>query len=232
MRVIDKDSIAVIQSKSADNLILIDKPEYWSSFDVVKKIRYLTRIKKVGHGGTLDPFATGLLILGTGKETKALSQISSSTKEYIATIEFGTTTDTFDITGTITKEVAVKESIEIKPILESFRGESKQIPPMFSAKKINGKRLYKIARKGIEVERKTQNINIFEIDLLNDDGSNIDIFVKCSKGTYLRTLANDIGIKSGYGAYLKKLRRVAIDNYTIKKALTVGEFDEYWKSLH
>jgi tRNA pseudouridine55 synthase len=234
MRVIDKDSIKIFQDKSTDNLILIDKPAQWSSFDVVKKIRYLTRIKKVGHGGTLDPFATGLLILGTGKETKILSQISNATKEYVATIEFGKTTDTYDVTGNIVDQIKNPGSIdsEFKPLLESFLGKSKQIPPMFSAKKVGGKRLYKIARKGIEIERKAQNIVIYEINQVSIVGPCIDVYVKCSKGTYLRSLAHDIGIKSGYGAYLKQLRRVAIDDYNIKRALSVEDFNDYWCSLN
>jgi tRNA pseudouridine55 synthase len=232
MRIIDKDSIKVFQDRSSDNLILIDKPEKWSSFDVVKKIRYLTRIKKVGHGGTLDPFATGLLILGTGKETKVLSQISNSTKEYIASIEFGKTTDTYDVTGTVINENSVPQNIELEDLLDTFKGKMLQIPPMFSAKKVNGKRLYKIARKGIEIERKAQNITIYELNLLNKADSIIEIFVKCSKGTYLRSLAHDIGEKSGYGAYLRCLKRVAVDHYSIDKALSVEEFNTYWKSLH
>jgi tRNA pseudouridine55 synthase len=231
MRVINKDSIKVLQDKSADNLILIDKPESWSSFDVVKKIRYLTRIKKVGHGGTLDPFATGLLILGTGRETKFLSHISNSTKEYIATVEFGKKTETFDVTGNILNEIPLTAKIDYKSILQTFEGNSQQIPPMFSAKKIGGKRLYKIARKGIEIERKAQNITIYKIKLLAERGSVIDIYVKCSKGTYLRSLANDIGERSGYGAYLKSLRRTAIDDYKIEKALSIEDFKDYWDAL-
>ena len=232
MRVIDKDTIKKFQDKSSNNLILIDKPQKWSSFDVVKKVRSLTRIRKVGHGGTLDPFATGLLILGTGKETKMLSQISNSTKEYIASIEFGRTTDTYDITGNTIEQTAVINKIEFQPILETFIGETKQVPPMFSAKKVAGKRLYKIARKGIEIEREAQLIKIHEIKLLKEKKSCIDIYVKCSKGTYIRSLAHDIGEKSGYGAYLKNLRRVAVDNYNINKALSIEDFDIYWRSLH
>ncbi len=234
MRVIDKDTIRVLQDKSSDNLILIDKPAQWTSFDVVKKIRYLTRIKKVGHGGTLDPFATGLLILGTGKETKILAQISNATKEYIATIEFGKSTDTYDVTGNIINQVDDPGVLflDFKPILESFLGESKQIPPMFSAKKVRGKRLYKMARKGIEIERKAQNIFIYEIKQLKRNESCIEVYVKCSKGTYLRSLAQDIGEKSGYGAFLKSLRRVAIDDYNIEKALSVKDFNDYWNSLN
>ncbi len=234
MRVIDRDTIRVLHDKSPDNLILIDKPADWTSFDVVKKIRYLTRIKKVGHGGTLDPFATGLLILGTGKETKILAQISNATKEYIATIEFGKSTDTYDVTGNIINQVDDTGVLylDFKPILESFLGENKQIPPMFSAKKVGGKRLYKMARKGIEIERKAQNIFIHEIKQLKRDGFCIDLYVKCSKGTYLRSLAQDIGEKSGYGAFLKNLRRVAIDDYNIEKALSVKDFNDYWNSLN
>jgi tRNA pseudouridine55 synthase len=232
MRIIDKDSIKEIQEKSSDNLILIDKPEKWSSFDVVKKVRYLTRIKKVGHGGTLDPFATGLLILGTGNETKSLSRISGSSKEYIATIEFGTTTDTYDVTGKIVKQMPIQNKIEYKALLKTFRGVRQQIPPMFSAKKVGGKRLYKIARKGIEIERKAHAITLYDIKLLDSSGSFITIYVKCSKGTYLRSLAHDIGEKSGYGAYLKNLRRVAIDNFIIDKALSLKDFNDYWSSLN
>jgi len=234
MRVIDRDTIKVLQEKSFDNLILIDKPATWSSFDVVKKIRNLTKIKKVGHSGTLDPFATGLLILGTGKETKVLAQISDATKEYIATIEFGKSTDTYDVTGIIMNQVDISGIIDFdfKPILDSFLGESQQIPPMFSAKKVGGKRLYKMARKGIELERNPHNIFIYDIKQLKRDSSALDVYVKCSKGTYLRSLAFEIGAKSGYGAFLKSLRRVAIDNFNIEKALTVNDFQNYWSSLN
>lgn len=234
MRVIDRDSIKYLHDKSSDNLILIDKPEKWTSFDVVKKIRFLTKIKKVGHGGTLDPFATGLLILGTGKETKVLGKISNSTKEYIATIQFGKSTDSYDVTGNIINQVEDPGLInfDFDPIFESFLGESEQVPPMYSAKKVGGKRLYKMARKGIEIERKAQHINIYELKQLRRDGANFDIYVKCSKGTYLRSLAHDVGEKSGYGAFLKDLRRVAIDDYRIEKALSVKDFNDYWMSLN
>jgi len=234
MRVIDRDTIKVLQEKSFDNLILIDKPAQWSSFDVVKKIRNLTRIKKVGHSGTLDPFATGLLILGTGKETKVLAQICDTTKEYIASIEFGKNTDTYDVTGTVINQFDISgiSDFNFKPILDSFLGENQQLPPMFSAKKVGGKRLYKMARKGIEIERSTHNIFIYEIKQLKRESSCLNVYVKCSKGTYLRSLAHDIGKKSGYGAYLKSLRRVAIDNFKIEKALTLNDFHKFWSSLN
>jgi tRNA pseudouridine55 synthase len=227
MRVIDKDAVRSVGQKSDDNLILIDKPERWSSF-------HATGIKKVGHGGTLDPFATGLLIIGTGKETKSLSNISNATKDYIANIELGKSTDTYDVTGKITKEKFIDDisGLNIEQILESFLGEIMQIPPMFSAKKIRGKRLYKMARKGIEVERKAQRINIFELKLVASVNNQIEVYIKCSKGTYIRTLAHDIGNKCGYGAYLKSLRRVAINDYVIEKALILQDFIQYWKSLN
>jgi tRNA pseudouridine55 synthase len=234
MRVIDRDTVRVLKDKSSDNLILIDKPAEWTSFDVVKKIRYLTRIKKVGHGGTLDPFATGLLILGTGKETKTLGQISNSTKEYIASIQFGKSTDTYDVTGNIVSQVDDPGIIDFdfQQIFDSFLGESKQVPPMYSAKKVGGKRLYKMARKGIEIERNPHHIFIYELNQLKRDGALFDVYVKCSKGTYLRALAHDMGEISGYGAFLKNLRRVAIDDYRIEKALSVEDFNKYWDSLN
>ena len=234
MRIIDSDTIKILQDKSSDNLILIDKPAQWSSFDVVRKIRNFTRIKKVGHGGTLDPFATGLLILGTGRGTKILTRISDATKEYIATIEFGKCTDTNDVTGTIMNQIENSDitDFDFEPILDSFLGESQQVPPMFSAKKVGGKRLYKMARKGIEIEREAQNIFIYEIKQLKKDSISLEVYVKCSKGTYLRSLAFDIGKKSGHGAFLKTLRRIAIDNFNIEKALTVNDFHQYWSSLN
>ena len=223
-----------MESKTNDNLILLDKPVDWSSFDVVKKIRSLTRIKKVGHGGTLDPFATGLLILGTGKETKNLSTISNARKTYVATIEFGRTTDSYDITGAETGQAELTgfENLEMSSLLKSFLGESLQLPPMYSAKKVDGKRLYKLARKGIEIERKPHQIVLYDITELRRETYAIEISVECSKGTYIRSLAHDIGIKSGYGAYLKALRRTAIDDFQVEKALTVHDFNDYWKMLN
>ena len=234
MRIIDKETVRFLNEKSPDNLILIDKPIEWSSFDVVKKVRYLTKIKKVGHAGTLDPFATGLLILGTGRETRILSQISNATKEYIASIQLGKSTDTYDITGQVIEETDIIDidETEIQSNLESFLGEYEQIPPMYSAKKVNGKRLYKLARAGKEIERKAQYVFIYEIKQLSRRDSELEFYIKCSKGTYIRSLAHDIGRKCGCGAFLNSLRRVAIDDYVIEKALTVQEFSQYWQSLN
>lgn len=234
MRVINKETFQTHLDKSADNIILIDKPEGWSSFDVVKKIRYLTGIKKVGHGGTLDPFATGLLILGTGQQTKSLSGITNATKEYLAGVELGKSTDTHDITGEVQGISSLNDlhEIDVTSILKSFEGEIEQIPPMFSAKKIGGKRLYKLAREGKEVERKPQKIVIYDIREEQRSGTLIEIYVKCSKGTYIRSLAHDIGHKCGCGAFLRTLRRTAIDAYRIEDALSIQAFEQYWKNLN
>ena len=234
MRIIDKKSVEHLDEKSADNLILIDKPADWSSFDVVKKVRFLTRIKKVGHSGTLDPFATGLLILGTGKETKTLTRIIGSTKEYLATLQLGESTDTYDITGTRLTQTDISgiESYNFKSVLDTFIGENDQVPPMYSAKKVGGKRLYKIARQGIEIKRDPHKIQIYEIKELKREGSLLEIYIKCSKGTYIRSLANDIGKRSGYGAFLMNLRRISIDKFVVENALSVQEFSDYWHSLN
>jgi len=234
MRVINKDTISSYRDTTADNIILIDKPEGWSSFDVVKKIRYLTRIKKVGHAGTLDPFATGLLIIGTGKQTKSLTGISNATKEYRAGIELGKSTDTYDVTGEIVETFPEMDlsKFDFDAVLNSFRGEIQQIPPMFSAKKIDGKRLYKLARQGKEVERKPQKVFIYEIREENRGDSLVDVYVKCSKGTYIRSLAHDIGQKCNNGAFLRTLRRVAVDKYRIDEALSLQVFEKYWNDLN
>ncbi len=234
MRIISKDTIDSHRDKTADNIILIDKPEGWSSFDVVKKIRYLTGIKKVGHGGTLDPFATGLLIIGTGRQTKSLTGISNAAKEYMAGIEMGKSTDTYDGTGEIKESFPDTDlsKIDFEAVLSSFKGEIEQIPPMFSAKKINGKRLYKLARQGKEVERKPQKIIIYDIWEEGRDKSLIDVYVKCSKGTYVRSLAHDIGRQCDSGAFLRTLRRTAVDDFRIEDALSIQVFEQYWKNLN
>lgn len=233
-RIINKESILSIKSTFPDNVILIDKPVDWTSFDVVKKIKNIGRFKKVGHAGTLDPFAEGLLIIGTGEETKKLKYWSDADKNYFANIEFGKQTDTFDVTGNITESKEMKEIdwVNINKILASFIGTTDQLPPMFSAKKVNGVRLYKLARKGKEIERKTQKIRIEKLDMISHDEKNIQIDIHCSKGTYVRTIAHDIGLKSGYGAYLKSLRRNAIGNFSVNDALSIGQFESFWKNLN
>jgi tRNA pseudouridine55 synthase len=233
-RIISKKTVDKINQKAEDNLILMDKPTEWTSFDVVKKIRTIGRFRKVGHAGTLDPFATGLLILGTGKLTRDLTHISESVKAYTAKITFGTVTDTYDVTGDILekKEISKIDASRVRQVIESFIGESEQIPPMYSAKKINGTRLYKLARQGKNITRKPQKINIYELHQKAFDGLDVELYIKCSKGTYIRSIANDMGLQTGYGAYLKELRRVSINGFFVQDALSVAEFKNYWTSLN
>ncbi len=233
-RIINNKSTLSIIEKSQDNIILIDKPVDWSSFDVVKKIKNIGRFNKVGHAGTLDPFANGLLIIGTGRETKNLKNWSDADKIYEGKIEFGKQTNTYDITG---EEVARSDirSVDwekVNNILNTFVGDGEQIPPMFSAKKVNGVRLYKLARKGKEIDRKAQSITIYSLDLVEHKDKEMIVKMHCSKGTYVRTFANDIGIISGYKAYLKELRRLAISTFSVKDALSLGQFESYWSTLN
>jgi len=220
-------------------LLLIDKPLKWSSFDVVKKVKSILRYKiglkkiKVGHGGTLDPLATGLMIIGIGKATKQLNTLQNEDKEYIADIFLGATTPSYDLeteinnnfeTNHITKEL-------IKEKLNEFIGEYDQVPPLFSAKRINGKRAYELARSGSEIELKSVKITFHEIEILDFNMPNVIIRVKCSKGTYIRSLANDIGKEINSGAYLAGLKRISSGNFNIKDALEIESFEESLDNL-
>lgn len=209
------------------DLILVDKPAGWTSFDAVNfirsQLRYATKNKKlkVGHAGTLDPFATGLLLIAVGREnTKKIDQFKQLPKTYIATLTLGATSDTFDNTGTIAQNnnPQTVEKNEIIKVLKNFIGEQNQLPPMFSAKKVNGQRLYKLARQGKEVEREPNRITIFDIKFLSYSYPELTIAVTCSAGTYIRTLADDIGRQLGMGAYCSDLRRTKIGDYNIEQA--------------
>ena len=215
--------------------IFIDKPKDWTSHDIVAKIRGIARketgIKKikVGHAGTLDPFATGLLIIGIGREsTKKLDDFKALKKTYIATIRIGATSDTQDSTGKIIKNInsenLTPDIEQINEVLKTFVGKQKQVPPMYSAKKVDGKKLYDLARKGIEIKREANEIEIYYIKLLEYNYPNLKIEVNCSTGTYIRTLAHDIGIKLGTGAYCDELRRTKIGQYSVDKAEKISEF--------
>ena len=210
----------------------INKPIGWTSFDVVKKIRNITKLKKVGHGGTLDPFADGVLIIGVGKGTKMLTDIVNENKSYNATLLLGEETDSLDNEGEIVKRKSVpklNEDLVIK-ILNSFLGRYIQKPPMFSAKKVNGVRLYKLARKKIEVERDDQNCTIYDISLRGIENNIIEFAVTCSKGTYIRVLGSDIAKKIGTVGYLTKLTRTSIGKHSLSKSLTIKNFESKWKS--
>jgi len=231
---------------------LIDKPKNWTSHDVVAYIRNIaskqlkesglpgaTRRVKTGHAGTLDPFATGLLIVGIGRDaTKKLDEFKALPKTYIATLKLGATSDTQDSTGVITKTQKHKNTKtptenEVIDILQNFIGKQEQVPPMYSAKKIGGKKLYDLARKGIEIEREPNEIEIYDIKLLDyalsplegEGGGEVKIEVDCSTGTYIRTLAHDIGEKLGTGAYCDELRRTRIGKHRVEQAVSPEDLD-------
>jgi|TARA_B100000470_G_scaffold204443_1_gene178508 tRNA pseudouridine55 synthase len=210
----------------------IYKPIGWTSFDVVKKLRGITRDKKVGHGGTLDPFAEGVLVIGTNADTKVLTEISGTIKSYRATLTLGEETDTLDIDGKIinTCPVSILDEKKVKSVLNDFLGESEQVPPMYSAKKVNGVRLYKMARKNQFVERKPSPINIYDIKLNHIEENKIDFSVTCSKGTYIRVLGLEVAKKLGTVGHLTRLTRTAVGEYRIHDSVRLTEFEEEWIS--
>ena len=212
---------------------LIDKDKDWTSFDVVKKIRSTVRIKKVGHAGTLDPFATGLMIIGVGKATKALTDLTALRKKYQVTIRFGVETDTYDRTGNIISERStdVLDYDKIKKALNSFPEMFEQIPPMYSAKKVNGKRLYKLARKGIEVERKPVLVNLYQMEMVSWDNPYLTLILDVSKGFYIRSYAYELGRMLETGATTEELRRLEIGDYLVGNSFNIDEFVKNWKDL-
>lgn len=214
-------------------IINIYKPVGWTSFDVVKKIRGITKEKKVGHGGTLDPFAEGVLIIGTGKDTKKLSAISSDYKSYMATLKLGEETDTMDTEGKVIAKSNIPDLSDttIISVLKGFMGKQKQIPPMFSAKKIGGKKLYELARKNIEIEREPIDIDIKEIKLIDIINSEIIFQVTSSKGTYIRVLGSDIAKALGTVGHLTKLVRESVGEYFVEEAIKIEEFEIKWKNI-
>ncbi len=200
-----------------------------TSFSVVAKVRTWTHCKKVGHAGTLDPFATGVLLVCTGKATKRVSEFMELEKEYEGVIELGKTTETDDREGKILQQqdVPVFSIKDIQSVLKKFIGEIEQVPPMYSALKKNGVRLYKLARKGKVVYREPRKVKIHEITLLKWDRPFLEIRVKCSRGTYVRALARDIGKELRVGGYLKELCRTRIGTYSIKDSYTLTTFREF-----
>ncbi len=213
-------------------IININKPVDWSSFDVVKKIKNITKHKKVGHGGTLDPFASGVLIIGTEKDTRSLSSITNSDKTYEAEIELGKITNTLDTEGEVVREMPIPmmESKNIESTLHSFMGKQKQMPPMFSAKKHNGIRLYKLARMGKEIDREDIDIFISDIRLIDFNRNSIKFSVECSKGTYVRVLGKDIAERLGTVGYLTELTRTKVGDHLIDDSLSIELFQNKWKS--
>lgn len=215
-------------------VVLIDKESDWTSFDVVAKLRGITRIKKIGHAGTLDPLATGLLIVCLGSATKTISTFQEQTKVYDAVVKLGATTKTDDAEAEEETRCDVSHIGEerIRQILPIFTGEIQQIPPMFSALKKNGVPLYVLARKGHEIERTARTVHVYTIELQHCKMPFVSLRVVCSKGTYIRSLARDIGQHLGCGAYLHSLRRTAIGDFSVKQALTLQQLSEYVRSLN
>lgn len=226
------------QTKDLQNLdylsgqvILIDKPVNWTSFDVVAKLRRLINVKKVGHAGTLDPLATGLLIVCTGKKTKEIANYQEQRKKYTGIITLGKSSPSMDLATNIT-EKSVPENLTEEKIFEvrnKFLGKIEQVPPMFSAIKHKGKALYKLARKGKEVEREPRQVEIYCFDITKIELPDIHFEIACSKGTYIRVIANDFGNELGCGGILSLLRRTEIGDYKVDDANSMNEFSSMFK---
>ncbi|MFY7997125.1 MAG: tRNA pseudouridine(55) synthase TruB [Candidatus Kapaibacteriota bacterium] len=212
---------------------LLDKGKDWTSFDVVAKLRGITRIKKVGHAGTLDPLATGLLIVCFGKKTKSINDFQEQTKTYRAVVKLGATTKTDDAEAEeeYITSVNTLTSEQVRGVLTNFLGEIEQIPPMFSAIKKNGVPLYKMARKGQEIEREARRVRIDAIEVESLALPYCTLAITCSKGTYIRSLARDIGAMLGVGGYLADLRRTRIGAYSAQDALMVEEISQLHASM-
>ena len=211
-----------------DGFLFIDKQVDWTSRDICNKASHILGIKKVGHSGTLDPFATGLLILAFGNASKAIPYLEELDKTYIAELSLGTKTNTADLTGEVINEAPFGHITreKVKEVLSSFIGKQTQIPPMTSAIHVNGQKLYELAHKGIEVERKPRDIEVFEISLISFEGNKIIFSARVSKGTYLRTLGEDIAERLGTVGHLTELRRVKIHNYSVTNAITIDQIKE------
>ena len=208
-----------------NGILLIDKPAGWTSMDVCAKLRGVFREKRIGHSGTLDPMATGLLVVFLGRATRAVEFAEADEKTYEAALRLGVTTDTQDVTGTVLSEAPVSVNDgELEAAFEKFRGEIEQIPPMYSAVKVNGQKLYQLARKGKEVERKPRRITIFALEQTGTaENGDILLRVCCSKGTYIRTLCHDIGAALGCGGAMSALRRTRAGAFDIVDAHTLEE---------
>ena len=203
-----------------NGIVIVDKPQGWTSQDVTARLRRVFQTRRIGHGGTLDPMATGVLPVFVGRGTRGVEFFEHAEKAYETTLQLGVVTDTEDISGTVLEEKQVSVTREeFDRVLEGFRGEILQIPPMYSALKVNGQKLCDLARKGREVERKPRPITIFELECLSFDGEKARLRVRCSKGTYIRTLCKDIGAALGCGGCMAALRRVQAGEYAEAEAV-------------
>ncbi len=219
---------AVLQQSFLDGkALLIDKPLHWTSFDMVRKLRSLLQIKKIGHAGTLDPLATGLLIICTGKFTKKINEFMAAEKEYTGSITLGAVTPTYDLESLPEqhKDFSQLKEDDIYNATKNFIGEIEQYPPIYSAIKKDGVALYDLARRGVDVELKARKITIGKFEITNISMPVISFRVECSTGTYIRSLANDFGAVLGCGAYLSSLRRTKIGEYKVENASTIESFE-------
>jgi tRNA pseudouridine55 synthase len=217
----------ILPPKELDGVLLVDKPPAHTSHDVVARLRRKLNMKRIGHAGTLDPMATGLMIVLIGKATKISQYLISLDKEYEGTIELGKVTDSQDADGEVveTRPVPTLTEAQVRQGMAAFLGDQYQIPPMYSAIKIDGVPLYKSARKGVEVEREPRFIRVIGFDLTRFASPEIDFKLRCTKGTYVRTIAHDLGQKLGCGAHLKALRRTATDKFNVSQALTIEQIE-------
>ncbi len=211
--------------------LLINKPLQWTSFDVVRKVRNAVKVKKVGHAGTLDPLADGLIILCTGKKTKTINDIMGTDKEYTGEFFLGATTPSYDLETEVDSTYSIEgiTTEQIHKVAEEFTGEISQIPPAHSAIKVDGKRAYSLARKGEDPKLKPRQVKIYEFEILEVNLPTVKFRVKCSKGTYIRSLANDFGKKLNSGAYLQQLTRTKIGDFRLEDAY---ELDELLELIH
>ena len=221
------------RSKMSNGIIIIDKPSGWTSMDVCAKLRGILKEKRVGHGGTLDPMATGVLPIFVGSATKAVEFAEKGDKEYIAGLRLGVVTNTQDITGEVLSTAPVSAAQEdLEAVLPRFTGPIQQVPPMFSAIKIKGQKLYELARRGQEVERKLRPVTIHALQVLERTGeAEYLIRVRCSKGTYVRTLCHDIGQALGCGGCMSSLRRTMAAGFTLEDAVTLEQVQEGGEAL-
>lgn len=225
-------SLPNLEEVKAGSVLLVDKPYTWTSFDVINKIRRQIHTK-IGHAGTLDPLATGLLICCTGKMTKEITNYQKQDKEYTGIIQLGSTTPTYDLESEPEnpKDINHLTISDVQSILPDFLGEISQMPPIHSAIKKDGMPVYKLARKGIEVKLEPRIIQMHEFDVdLKNDGE-LHFRIKCSTGTYIRSIANDIGEALGVGGYLKSLRRTKIGNFDVENALSVEDWVNHFQNL-
>ena len=217
----------------ANGILIIDKPAGWTSHDVVAKLRGLLRERRIGHAGTLDPMATGVLPVFVGRATRAVEFAAEREKEYLAGLRLGVVTDTQDTTGTVLETHPVcADRPQVEAVLARFRGEITQIPPMYSAIKIGGQKLYQIARRGGEVERPARPVTVYELELLDQSGpADYTLRIRCSKGTYVRTLCHDIGQALGCGGCMSSLRRTMAAGFTLDDAVTLDRVQQEGEAL-